>query len=123
MQKRTHLIFGLFDTSRAVLLLQRGAVFEHLTVGGNVGLVLRRAGRPSGFEAIRAALARVNLDHHAQARRADTLSGGEQRRLALARALSVDPEFLYFDEPSAGLDLDNVLAQGRLIRQVIRGES
>lgn len=108
------------NRDRAALLLQNGAVFEHLSVGGNLGLVLRRAGRPCTPEVLRAALDEVGLAHHALDRRADTLSGGEKRRLALARALCADPDFLYFDEPSAGLDLDNVVRQGRLIRQIVR---
>jgi ABC-type multidrug transport system ATPase subunit/ABC-type transporter Mla maintaining outer membrane lipid asymmetry permease subunit MlaE len=109
-----------FDPRRAALLLQSGAVFEHLSVGDNLRLVLRRFGKPSGPEAVAAHLKEVNLDHHPPTRRPETLSGGEQRRLALARALCADPEFLYFDEPSAGLDLDNVLTQGRLIRRVVK---
>lgn len=109
-----------FDRHRSALLLQTGAVFEHLSLGGNLRLVLRRFGKPHDDEAVRAALALVALDHHPLERRVDSLSGGEQRRLALARALCADPEFLYFDEPSAGLDLDNVLRQGRLIRRVVR---
>lgn len=108
------------DRSRAALLLQTGAVFEHLSIGGNLALVLRRFGKPHDSETIGDALAAVKLEHHPPARRADTLSGGEQRRLALARALCADPDFLFFDEPSAGLDLDNVYRQGRLIRDVVR---
>jgi len=108
------------DRDRAALLLQTGAVFEHLSIGGNLSLVLRRFGKPHDAEAIEQALAQVKLDHHPPGRRADTLSGGEQRRLALARALCADPDFLFFDEPSAGLDLDNVIRQGRLIRGVVR---
>jgi len=108
------------DRRRAALLLQTGAVFEHLSVGDNLRLVLRRFGRPHGPQEVKQALAEVQLDHHPPGRRADTLSGGEQRRLALARALCADPDLLYFDEPSAGLDLDNVLRQGRLIRRVVR---
>ena len=127
------LIFGLrdlgaagsgkitLDRARSALLLQRGAVFEHLSVGGNLRLVLARAGRPAHPEVLAEKLAEVGLGHHALDRRADTLSGGEQRRLALARALCADPAFLYFDEPSAGLDRDNVVRQGELIRQVVRG--
>ncbi|MDY0001468.1 MAG: ABC transporter permease [Polyangia bacterium] len=105
---------------RSALLLQSGAVFEHLSLGGNLRLVLRRFKKPHGPEAVRQALGAVALDHHPPGRRVDSLSGGEQRRLALARALCADPRFLYFDEPSAGLDLDNVLRQGRLIRRVVR---
>jgi len=108
------------DLRRAALLLQTGAVFEHLSIGGNLALVLRRFGKPHAANAITDALAAVKLDHHPASRRADTLSGGEQRRLALARALCADPDFLFFDEPSAGLDLDNVYQQGRLIRDVVR---
>ena len=108
------------DRRRAAFLLQTGAVFEHLSVGDNLRLVLRRFGKPHGPDDVQRALADVSLDHHPPARRADTLSGGEQRRLALARALCADPDLLYFDEPSAGLDLDNVLRQGRLIRRVVR---
>jgi len=108
------------DRHRAALLLQTGAVFEHLSIGGNLALVLRRFGKPHDSEAIGEALAAVKLEHHPPSRRADTLSGGEQRRLALARALCADPDFLFFDEPSAGLDLDNVYSQGRLIRHVVR---
>jgi NitT/TauT family transport system ATP-binding protein len=125
------LVFGLrpglrhegeiaLDHGRAALLLQSGAVFEHLSVGGNLRLVLRRFGKPRDEATINERLSQVGLEGHDPARRADTLSGGEQRRLALARALCADPDFLYFDEPSAGLDLDNVLRQGRLIRQVVR---
>ncbi len=108
------------DRHGAALLLQSGAVFEHLSIGGNLSLVLRRFGKPHDLEAITDALAQVKLDHHPPGRRADTLSGGEQRRLALARALCADPDFLFFDEPSAGLDLDNVYRQGRLIRDVVQ---
>ena len=94
-------------------------MFEHLSIGENLGLVLRRFGKPHHDQAIVDQLAKVKLDHHPPSRRSNTLSGGEQRRLALARALCADPDFLYFDEPSAGLDLDNVYRQGRLIRQVV----
>jgi phospholipid/cholesterol/gamma-HCH transport system ATP-binding protein len=109
-----------FDPRRAALLLQSGAVFEHLSVGDNLRVVLRRFGKPCGPDAITVALREVKLDHHPPGRRPETLSGGEQRRLALARALCADPEFLYFDEPSAGLDRDNVVTQGRLIRRVVK---
>jgi ABC-type nitrate/sulfonate/bicarbonate transport system ATPase subunit/ABC-type transporter Mla maintaining outer membrane lipid asymmetry permease subunit MlaE len=105
----------------AVLLLQEGAVFDHLSVGGNLKVVLNRAGRPSKDADLRVLLAKVNLDDLALSKPAHALSGGQKRRLALARALATDPRLFYFDEPSAGLDIDNVRDQAVLIRSLCTG--
>ena len=125
------LIFDLKDGSEytgkikikkrtAALLLQEGALFEHLTVGGNLVMVLRRHGISPTRQHLKEILDEVGLGALNPRRRTDTLSGGQKRRLALARALCANPKLLYCDEPSAGLDLDSVLELGRLLRRVAR---
>lgn len=61
----------------------------------------------------------VGLDHRARVR-IGQLSGGERRRLELAVALSTDPELLFLDEPTAGLDPESRAASWRLIQDLLR---
>ena len=89
------------------MLFQGGALFDSLTVWENVafGLVQgrgmeRRAAREVAF----AKLAAVGLGPEVGEPRPAELSGGMQKRVALARAIAAEPEIIFFDEPTTGLD-------------------
>ncbi|HEV7146850.1 MAG TPA: ABC transporter ATP-binding protein [Pedococcus sp.] len=89
------------------MVFQDYALWPHLTVLGNVGYALRRRKLDAREAARRAreALARVGLAALAE-RYPHELSGGEQQRVGLARAIVADPAVLLFDEPLSNLDAD-----------------
>jgi iron(III) transport system ATP-binding protein len=82
---------------------QEGALYPHLTVEQNVAFGLPRSERKLGRRALEA-LSLVGLGPSYAARRPGQLSGGEQRRVALARALAPRPPLVLLDEPFLGLD-------------------
>ncbi len=91
---------------RAGVLYQSGALWSSMTLAENVALPLQRYTdlRPTAIsELVEFKLSLVGLDGFGDFYPAE-LSGGMRKRAALARAIALDPEFLFFDEPSAGLD-------------------
>ncbi len=92
---------------RTGMLFQGGALFDSLTVWENVAFALLYRDGVSRAEAKRRAietLAKVRLPASAADLRPAELSGGMQKRVALARAIIATPELIFFDEPTTGLD-------------------
>jgi lipopolysaccharide export system ATP-binding protein len=86
-------------------LPQERSVFTGLSAEDNVAAILedRGMGRRGARRRADALLAQFGLSH-VRTTRAVQLSGGEQRRLEVARSLAIEPHFLLFDEPFAGID-------------------
>ena len=89
------------------MVFQDDQLFPHLTVEGNVGFGLRmqRTATPTRRARVAEVLALVGLADLG-ARDVTSLSGGEAKRVALARALAPSPPLLLLDEPLTGLDRD-----------------
>ena len=106
---------------RTGLLFQQDALFGSMSLLDNLALPLRELTHmpePVVLELARLKLSTVGLGQFAD-RLPSQLSGGQRRRASLARASILDPELVFCDEPSAGLDpvvsaeIDDLLAQYR----------
>lgn len=99
-------------------LPQETSIFRKLSVAQNIRAVLETQGLAKAEIAAReqVLLAELNLSERA-AQRADTLSGGETRRVEIARALACAPRYMLLDEPFAGIDprtvedIQNIIAE------------
>lgn len=91
---------------RMGLLFQMGALFDSMTVAENIAFPIQEHTDRSEAEmaaTVAAKLRMVGLDG-LQSRRPGELSGGQRKRVALARAIALDPEVVLYDEPTTGLD-------------------
>ncbi len=92
--------------SRYGVVFQGNALFDSLTCGDNVAFALRekaRLPRPEIDKKVQAALAQVGLEG-VGAKYPAEVSGGMRKRVAIARALVTEPQIVFFDEPTTGLD-------------------
>lgn len=100
-------------------LPQEPSVFRKLTVAENVMAILETTGLPKSRRETRLAelLDELSIGHLAD-NRADSLSGGERRRVEITRALVMSPAFMLLDEPFAGIDPLSVVDIQDIIRQL-----
>ena len=118
LTRRSRAEIGFYG--RIGMLFQGSALFDSLTVWENVGFGLiqgKGMSRPQAREVAIDKLRRVGLDADVANLSPAELSGGMQKRVGLARAIAADPEVIFFDEPTTGLD--PIMAD--VINELIRG--
>ena len=106
---------------RTCILFQQGALFSSLTVLENVAAPLvehTKLPKSVMYELAELKIAMVGLKPEHHHLKPAELSGGMKKRAGLARALALDPELVFLDEPTAGLDPIGAAAFDELIRQL-----
>ncbi len=109
--------------ARFGMLFQGGALFDSLTVWQNVAFRLLRGSlkrpRAEAREIAIEKLRRVGLKPEVADLYPAELSGGMQKRVGLARAIAAEPEIIFFDEPTTGLDPIMAGVINELIREIV----
>jgi phospholipid/cholesterol/gamma-HCH transport system ATP-binding protein len=115
---------GLADVRKSVgYVFQAGALFDSMTVLENVGYALREHKSMSDQEIrdrVIDCLEKVNLDRRILDQWPGELSGGMRKRVALARAIAVEPEVILYDEPTQGLDPQSITIIAEMISELQR---
>ncbi len=97
-------------------------LFPHLSVRENIafGLAVRKASKEEQDRKIRELLKMVNLPTRFSDRQVLELSGGEKQKVALARALAINPKLFLLDEPLSAIDPETRQAIGKQLRLLIK---
>lgn len=102
------------------MLFQGGALFDSLTVEQNIMFPLTmfsRATRPEMLDRVNFCLERVALSGRNKLFPAE-LSGGMKKRVGIARAIAMQPKYLFVDEPNSGLDPQTAIVIDNLIKEI-----
>lgn len=103
------------------MLFQGSALFDSMTVQENVMYPLEmfsQMSREEMVERARFCLQRVNMPERAFSLMPSEISGGMQKRVAIARAIALNPRYLFCDEPNSGLDPKTSLVIDQLIQDI-----
>lgn len=103
------------------MLFQSAALFDSMTVGENIALPMREHMKLRDGEARRRMLERlewVGLEGSVENQKPASLSGGMKKRVGLARAIAIDPDYILYDEPTTGLDPVMADTINKLIRSL-----
>jgi len=104
---------------QCAMVFQHATLFDSMTLAENVALPLHKHRRPDPEGRARALLAEVGLAAFAD-EYPTAMGDGMRKRAAIARALSLEPKVVLFDEPTTGLDPVNARRIDRLIRELSR---
>lgn len=109
------------ERRRIGMVFQDFALFPHLSLADNIGFGIRRLARPQRRERIAQLLELVDLQGY-EGRYPHEISGGQQQRIALARALAPRPRLLLMDEPFSSMDSDLRESLARDVREILHQE-
>ncbi len=102
------------------MVFQGGALFDSMTVEQNVSFPLdiySKLSKEEKLERVNTCLKRVDLENVNKLFPAE-ISGGMRKRVAIARAISLNPKYLFCDEPNSGLDPKTAMVIDKLIREI-----
>ena len=105
------------------MVFQGGALFDSVSVAGNVRFPLDMFTKMSNAEKqqrVDFCLDHVNIDKQAFKLSPSEISGGMQKRVAIARAIALNPKYLFCDEPNSGLDPETATVIDQLIQSLTK---